>query len=881
MYRRILNITLKVLGWIGLSLLTLFTAATVLVYFFEDDIKQYAVQRLNKQLNAKVRVHSIELSLWDKFPYACLNFKGVLINDAHLDSKLNTSDTLLYAENMYLQFSVWDLWDGDYKVKKIESINGFLNLKINKEGQANFHFLKPSEDTTDTEFDFDLESVKLLNFRFQFHSKETGHYENIFVDKLVAEGNFNEKEYDVVSKVSGKVNQLATGNIGFIQNRNFSADVHLHVEDNSKFYLKESKLRVEEMDFDVDGKLSKDSIDLDIKGDDITFQEFVNSFSGQIFNDMYEYQADGIVDFDFSIDGAYADLNIASNFQIEAGQIYEPSNQIQVSDIQLKGQYARNAKGEILDLKAFDLKIFNGFLKGNAKIQNLKNPSIDLKAKGNLDLSAVGKIFHFDGIENPSGSVALSTTINIKDGKNLKNIKGNFDLNNVGLKFQGKQIQNLTGKLAVNNDNIALKDFSLLFGKSDLALSGALKNFRKYINKKGTLNLIASVRSKYINLDDFTFKNDNYSSQTGILPEKVNLNVDLRCDRFDYYSHTISSISLAAKMLNRRLIVSNLKCKAYGGSISGKIDFDNRNSPNSLLDITTNLRGINIKEVFKDWNNFDQKTIVHQNIKGTSNIKAHLLIPFNQAQNLVKDQIYAQVNFDIANGELNNLAAMKSITASMRENKMIRLFLKKHIGPLEQKLLNLKFDRLENTIVIKDSRIQIPKMQIKTNAFDINVAGVHSFTNEIDYTFDFRFRELKTKAEYTEFGKIEDDGTGFRVFLKMYGTVDNPIIEWDKASKKEKMKADLAQEKEDLKSMLKRDFGLFKKDTTVKSYEIEKREEEFMMYDGEFDKKGEPNLIAPDTVKNNKKKKKKINSFFNKIKEENKKEEKFEFDIEN
>lgn len=881
MYRKILNTTLKILGWIGLTLLTIFTSATVLVYFYEDDIKQYAIDRLNKQLNAKVRVHSIELSLWDKFPYACLNFKGVLINDAHLDPKLNTSDTLLYAENMYLQFSVWDLMDGDYKVKKIESINGFLNLKVNEDGEGNFHFLKPSEDSTETEFDFDLESVKLLNFRFQFHSKETGHYENIYVDKMTAEGNFNEKEYDVYSEVKGKVKKLSTGKIGFIKERNFNADVHLHVENNSKFFLNESHLKVEEMDFDVAGNLSKDSINLAIKGNEITLQEFVNSFSGQIFNDMYDYQANGLVDFDFDIQGAYADLDIQSNFKITKGQIFEPQNKIQVSDIQLVGNFKQNSKGNELNLNTFDLKIFNGFLKGNVKIQNLNKPSIQLKAKGNLDLSAVGQIFQFDGIRNPIGSVALTTHIKIKDGQTLEHFKGHFDLNNVGLIFQEKKIQNVTGKLAVNNDNIALKDFSLLFEESDIALSGALKNFRKYINKKGTLSLIASVQSDYINLADFTFGEDNYTSQTGILPEKVNLNVDIACKRFDYYGHRISNINMGAKMLNRRLIVSNFNCTAYGGKISGKIDFDNRNSPNSLLDITTHLKGITIEDVFEDWDNFDQKTITHQNIKGVSNIKAHLLIPFNQAKVLVKDQLYAQVSFDIASGELNDLAAMKTITKSMRETKMINLFLKKHIGPLEQKLLNLRFDRLQNTIVIKNSKIRIPEMEIKTNAFDINVEGTHGFNNAIDYSFNFRFRELKTKAEYTEFGKIEDDGTGFRIFLKMYGTVENPIIEWDKMAKKEKVKEDLAKEKEDLKSMLKRDFGLFQKDSTVKTYEVEKKEEEFLMYDGEFDQKGEPNLIESDTVKTKKKKKTKINSFFNKIKEENKKEEKVEFDIEN
>jgi hypothetical protein len=766
-------------------------------------------------------------------------------------------------------------------VKKIESINGFLNLKINQDGEGNFHFLKPSEDTTKTDFEFDLESIRLINFRYQFHNKKNGQYQEILVDDIQLEGDFNADEYDVKSTAKGEIRTLSTGPVGFIKNRRFNTNVNMHVEDNTYFTFTESNLQLEEMNFKVDGMVSSDSINLDIKGDDITLQEFVNSFSGQIFNDVYSYQANGVVDFDFSLKGAYKNLKLLSHFKIKEGEIVEPGNQIEVRDINLEGTYKQSPEGNSLNFPKFDLKIFNGFLKGSALITDLRNPSMKIKAKGNLDLSALDKIFKLKDISNPSGNVMLNTQISVVDGKTLKNIKGNFEFKDISMKLRDKQIKNASGKMAVNNNNIAIKDFTMLFGSSDLAISGALKNFQSYINKKGTLKLIATVKSDYVNLEDFMFENDEYTSQTGILPENINLNVDLKCKQFDYYTHTIKQISLNAKMLNRRLIMSNLRCEAYGGKISGTIDFDNRNSPNSVLDITTRLRNIDIQAVFKDWNNFDQKSILSENIKGQSDITAHLLIPFDPAKNLIKEKLYAQIDLKINNGELNNLASMKSITQSMKDNKMIRLFLKKHIGPLEQKLLHLKFKKLSNKIVIKDSKIEIPQMEIKTNAFDINVAGTHHFNNDINYTFDFRFKELKTKPEYTEFGKIEDDGTGFRVFLKMYGNIDDPIIEWDKASKKEKIKQDLAKEKEDLKSMLKKDFGLFNKDTTVKAYQEIKKEEEFMMYDGEFDDQGEPNLIQVDTVKTNKKKKKKINSFFNKIKEENKKEENLEFDIEN
>ena len=63
-----------------------------------------------------------------------------------------------------------------------------------------------------------------------------------------------------------------------------------------------------------------------------------------------------------------------------------------------------------------------------------------------------------------------------------------------------------------------------------------------------------------------------------------------------------------------------------------------------------------------------------------------------------------------------------------------------------------------------------------------------------------------------------DDETSLRIFMRMYGTLDNPLIEWDKTAKKEQGKQNREQAVSDSKGILKAEFGLFKGDTTVKNY---------------------------------------------------------------
>jgi len=125
---------------------------------------------------------------------------------------------------------------------------------------------------------------------------------------------------------------------------------------------------------------------------------------------------------------------------------------------------------------------------------------------------------------------------------------------------------------------------------------------------------------------------------------------------------------------------------------------------------------------------------------------------------------------------------------------------------------------MENSIYIKNGLVEIPKMTIRSTALDMDVSGRHSFTDDIDYRFAFRFRDLKAAKNQTEFGEVIDDGTGVRLFLRMHGTLEKPIYEWDSEGRKVQAKEYRQEEKAQAKSMLKAEFGFFQKDSTVKAY---------------------------------------------------------------
>ena len=107
-------------------LLFLVVATTLLViaYAYENEVKVYMIQQLNKHLKTKVIVDgkNVKLSLLRNFPYASLDFKNVVMLESMPQALRNVNgkstitkmkagipDTLFSVERISLQFNIFDI----------------------------------------------------------------------------------------------------------------------------------------------------------------------------------------------------------------------------------------------------------------------------------------------------------------------------------------------------------------------------------------------------------------------------------------------------------------------------------------------------------------------------------------------------------------------------------------------------------------------------------------------------------------------------------------------------------------------------------------------------------------------------------------------------
>ena len=342
----------------------------------------------------------------------------------------------------------------------------------------------------------------------------------------------------------------------------------------------------------------------------------------------------------------------------------------------------------------------------------------------------------------------------------------------------------------------------------------------------------ATLNSKNIDLNEL-LSNKSEESKPGKyklrFSEFIDVNLNSEIQHLVFRKFDATNIHGVIKIKDKKMVVDPIVLSTMSGTITTSGLIDGTDSTKLLITCFSDVNRINITKMFEGFENFGQTAVTDKNLKGTATAKIQFASMLSPDLKMDLDKLYAGVEMTIENGELNNVEAMKSLS------RFIEL----------KDLENIKFATLKNQIEIKNQVITIPKMEVKSNTINVTASGTHTFKNEINYRVKLSLNELLSKKAKTakkendEFGEVADDGLGrTNIFLLMTGTIDNPIIKYDSKSAIKNVQQDLKVEKQTLKTILKEEFGLFKKDSTLNN-KTPKDDTKFIIKWEEADKKEE------------------------------------------
>lgn len=872
--------------WFLGILLGIFLLITLLLYIYKDEICGLVVTEVNKYLKTEVIVSDVELTFWGSFPNLAVDFNEVFIRDSY--DGATKYDTLLYSDQIRLKFDPMDIWNGNYEVKSAEIQPGVLKLKVNEEGVNNFDIIKETSDTTEGDFKLALKAVDFENFRFSYLNASTDQQYETRINEMHVEGAFDAAEFNATAASNIQILAARSGKITLVSNKAANLNVGVYVnKDSSLVRIPQSTIFIEDLPFEFSSEVIDSSFTISIKAKNIQLEDAANKLAMQQTADVKKFSGKGSVQFDLDIHGdnnPIQPVHVDCKFGIKNGELIDPNSGIELKGINVDGFYTNKGgrDKEQLALNNIAFRTKGGPFKGNVLVRHFDKPVFSGDAVGTLDLSVVHSLYPFKRVDELKGAVDLTARFKVEsnaDHYEVAQCDGDMKLKSVRVKLVNDKrvFESINGSVYLRKDEVGLQNISLKLGSSDFHINGIFEDAIPYMSGESDLKANLEIESKRINIDqdlgNETREQKIEQARAFILPNNISGKVYMDVDEMIYDKHSFYNLRGNMSIGKRMVHFPKISVQNGGVDIYGSLTVLEQ-SP-EIYRITSHVvsKNINFKSLFKEWEDFKQTTIKSSNIEGDAQANVEFTALFDLRSGIISKSIEARAGIQVDNGRLKDVDAFQTIVESLKDSKAKLLFKKEELNELGNKLTDLRFKQLKNTLVIRDRVLSIPEMSIESSALSIELAGKHNFDNVVDYKFGFYFRDLKLPEE-SEFGIVQDDDLGINVYMRMHGSIESPTIEWDWDAFKKNIKEYNAQEKKNIKSMLKSDFGLYKKDTTVREYVKTERPHEDLII--QFDPMNELDTVIEGRTP---KKDKKLPKFLQKWKQEADKEEKVDFEI--
>ena len=817
----VIRIIKYIISILALIILLIFGVLFSVIKLYDKEIKDIALKQINNQLISPMIIQNIELSAFNYFPAISLQFSNLLIKDP-----LANNDTLLFAKNAFLNFDAYDLINKKYVVRKLVLKNGSLAAKVSSDGKENFDVFISKDKSENNNFKFSLEQLTLKDFSVNYQNIPLSQQYDFTISDSKLKGQFSNQEYDLNILSSMSVNKFYLEGVNYISSKNANTEIILQVKnDPFSLVIKKGKLKIADMNFFLEGDYKsskKDRINLNIKGNQIQISEIFSILPLDYASIKTKYSSEGIFNFDGNLNGEINNkqpLSFFVNFNAENATLKDKLNNIQLEKIDLSGTF--NNKEQNLKIINFSALMNDKIMRGNLEVENFKTPTYFLNIEGLFDLNKIPffttlKDFSLDG----ETAIEMETKITTKNDKLFfENLDGNIVSEKINIEYLPlkTQLELNDFEADISKKNMDITVQNSFFNEDEFSMNLNFMDWNKWFqadSKKIKCNY--DLKLDKFHLDDFLEIFDSKdSSKTDY---QIDLEGAIAANELYYDNLKFFNISSKRLKINKSIEIKNLFMESYDGEILLNIYNADLNSDNQNWLIDGELSSLNIKQLMKSFNDFDQDYIKNEHTSGS------ISSDFNSQ--LIFDSLN---NWDFQNSSIESKNTFKGIVLleypflydilKVFENSVITRNII-DINHYEKNLHKVVFKDFKSTIIFSNGITEIDKTNFENDVLDFSFYGNYNLENLVDYHLSFNWADIVRKKKSKSDIVQENPVKGKQLYLKISGPVEDLSYGFDKAEIKKERKEIISNEKETIKDIIKGDYQEDEKKSEV--FELEK-----------------------------------------------------------
>lgn len=812
-------------------------------FLLQEKIAGIVIGIINSNVATRLEPASARLSFISSFPRGSLELRDVLVRSS---TGFNRSvfggistDTLLSAKSVSVEFSLAGLFTGQYRIKRLLIRDGSINLLADASGGINYDLSRADGASSGSRLNMDLQGIILTGMKAVYNDLASGILLKGTIEKSRLKTSFRGRIIDFTASSTMQMEKTRLWGVSLPENLIAGLDINVRRSGDTTYFRK-GTLTLDDQEFSLKGALYPGKIpSLHIAGDKVDVERSLTILPETIRKKLSNYNASGKMKMVADITGPLSknrNPHIELTGILENGRIRKINSGVMAENISFSGSFTNgkqnNPASSSLSLHDIKMKFGSYRVSGTLNLSRFDDMQASATLKGPLRTEEIVDFFSLSQISDAAGTAQADLSLSARVPSVfsysftdlLSILKGEINFTDFGLAVRenGFAVSSATGGLYLAED-ITTTNLSFRYRDHSVILNGVFSNFPDWLaakkpvilTGKGDVEFKRLVPSRLFGWDD------NKSGSTGgqvILPAVYNLDLQFKADTFIY--RTFLAENVAGKMLyvKSEMNFSALSFRMLGGSVKGNGMFFQNSDRSFIMKGIFDINNIDINQSFVSFRNFGQEFIKAENLAGRLSGSISLLLPMNSSLDPQIKFLTADGKYVIANGSLINFEPVKKLSSYIELSE----------------LQNITFDKLENDFYIRSNFFYVPRMNINSSAVTLTVNGRHSFDN--DYTYHVKmllsevlsrkYRRNRTKNS-EDFGPVQDDGLGrTSLLLKVEGNGDVIKTGYDIKAAGEEIKSSMKKEKNNLKTILKEEYGWYKKDSTVKAPEPSKEQKQ-------------------------------------------------------
>ena len=809
----------------GIILGVLIILMVALPFIFKDKIVEIVKEEINNSVNAKVDFDGFGLTLFRSFPDFSFDIQGMTV----VGIDRFEGDTLTAIDNIYLSIDLASVISGNYKINSIEIDHPVMNLRIMRDGIANWDIAKvdsiaenaeenadditTEESTEDSKFQMQLQKFTITEAQIIYDDKVGDIYTDIKGLNLVLSGDFSESITDIDLESSIQAMTYRMDGMSYLKRAKMSFDANIIANlDSSKYTFNENLFKVNGLGLAFDGFIAMpgDNIVMDLKYHalEASFKSLLSMIPAIYMTDFEDLKTTGKFSMTGWAKGVYNDFTMPAfgvTMNVKDAMFQYPDLPQKVDQINMKMTIVSPSSD--MDEMKIDVDEFHFSMAGNPMDIKLKlrtpmsDPDIDAQFKGKFNLASLEQVYPLDEGMAMSGMFTADLAFKGKQSALDKGqyskfkASGSLQINNMDYKDADlpEGVHIAKAQMDFTPRYIDLSEFKMTYNRNTMELTGKLRNYMDYAMSDGTLKGAMTLSADYLDFNQLMGSEPSADASTSAegettaaangaeaveedlaiveIPDNIDFTMEAAIGRMKYDDLTMKTVYGKLRIAQQRVKIDDFHMEMLDGEMIMNGYYSTLNPEKPKVGLVLGIKNFDIRKSYNAFVAMQKFAPIAKTAKGNYSTMLRFNADLDSKMEPILNSINAAGILSLSKVKINGSKTFAELAKSLNYDELNNISTKSFDVPFK----------------IKDGKLIVKKFNVEVDNIPMTIDGVTFLNQDIDYNIDMQVPREKLGSDANKMinnlisqansaGVNASVGETINVKAKVTGTTTKPAI---------------------------------------------------------------------------------------------------------